>query len=387
MEYAMWKGKRIAASDFADYEEEKKLRIASRKREIKCCDADCSSKFVKYCHGDVKEPYFAHCENINCDYARYESEMPKEIHDLKMALYNHFKKKGCNVEIETKVLKKHYSHILITLPNEKRIAIEFLTTKVTPSLTDCLTKEYEELGVEVQWIVVSDNVKVWDEHKNSFAKRHSLNETKNNTLFIVHPKTKEIFQYKLDSQQYVYGEESIDLIHFGYPDIYEKIGKIENLILDRGTLTLSDFGRCYMQWVGEKQGIFSKIVAERENNKKEKDKEKAQQLINENKKNKRAEYSRSAYSDKIYAYLNNNCTDTSPTEDKGRKEMRVSMEDNLKGEKIIYTCGFAPKFGEVINQAKDEKGKIYIEIKFDDGSCEAKSLEELIKNNQIFYNR
>ena len=223
MEYALWNNIKISASEISNYEEEKKLRLASRNRELKCCDPDCQSDFVKYCHGDIKEPYFAHCGNNNCDYAVYESGVSPEIKETKRLLYNHLKNNGYQTDVETKILKRHYSHILITLKNKHRVAIEFLTTNVTPGLTDRLTKEYELVGVNVQWIVISDIVYVNNDQASSYAKRHSFNETKNNTLLIIHPFTKEVYQYRKDVNQYIYDGRNIEVN--GFNEIFFKKGK------------------------------------------------------------------------------------------------------------------------------------------------------------------
>ena len=54
-------------------------------------------RLLKYCHGDVKDAYFAHLNNANCDYAKFDSEISNEMRTIRTELFNAFKEKGCNV--------------------------------------------------------------------------------------------------------------------------------------------------------------------------------------------------------------------------------------------------------------------------------------------------
>lgn len=81
MEYAIYKGKKISASDVAEnYESEKEIRIASANKMLFCPDAECDNRVLRYCHGDEKEAYFAHLNNANCDYANFDRENTKKLH-------------------------------------------------------------------------------------------------------------------------------------------------------------------------------------------------------------------------------------------------------------------------------------------------------------------
>ena len=54
MEHAKWKGNVISANDVAkQFEIEREVRKASRRRELKCPDEECNG-IVKYCHGEIK---------------------------------------------------------------------------------------------------------------------------------------------------------------------------------------------------------------------------------------------------------------------------------------------------------------------------------------------
>ena len=386
MEYALWNNIRISASEISNYEEEKKLRLSSKNRELKCCDPDCQSDFVKYCHGDVKEPYFAHCGNNNCDYAVYESGISPEIGETKRLLYNHLRSKGYQTEIEAKILKRHYSHILLTLENKNKTAIEFLTTNVTPGLTDRLTREYETICVNVQWIVISDIVYVNKDQASSYAKRHSFNETRNNTLLIIHPFTKEVFQYRKDVNSYAYDGRKIEVN--GFNEMFFQKGKIDDLCVEKEEITLTDFNKQFDKWLERKQETYKNICLEREEKKRQEDKIREERLLKLKEEEKRQQSSKSYTRETIeqpqrrsYAYTN---AQDSNSNKKGRECMRVKITDNMVGKDIIYKAERL-NFGTVVEQGTNEKGQIYIVMNLD-GVYETQILEELIEKNQIFYN-
>ena len=98
MEYALYNGHKISAPAVAeDYNFEKSVRIAGSSKKLLYPDPDCDCRLLKYCHGDVKDAYFAHLNNANCDYAKFDSEISNEIRTIRTELFNAFKEKGCNV--------------------------------------------------------------------------------------------------------------------------------------------------------------------------------------------------------------------------------------------------------------------------------------------------
>ena len=73
MENAIWNGRTLVACEVAEnYEEEKEVRKASYSGELRCPDEGCLSPILKYCHGEIREPYFAHRDNAECDYVLFE---------------------------------------------------------------------------------------------------------------------------------------------------------------------------------------------------------------------------------------------------------------------------------------------------------------------------
>lgn len=67
IEKAIWKGKEIFAFEISqDYNNEKIIRQASGRKELFCPDENCKNRILKYCHGEKKQPYFAHLVNTDC---------------------------------------------------------------------------------------------------------------------------------------------------------------------------------------------------------------------------------------------------------------------------------------------------------------------------------
>ena len=157
MEKAKWNGNEYIATEVADcYDLVKKIKIASENKEIFCIDPECSSPILRYCNGPQKRAYFAHLDNSNCDYAKFDKKNTKIMRCVKRMIFKSFNEKGFNVDMEVKVLPKHYSHLLFTLWNGKRIVLELGTPRTSAKTIDSLSKEYAKIGIECKWLVISN---------------------------------------------------------------------------------------------------------------------------------------------------------------------------------------------------------------------------------------
>ena len=121
-----------------------------------CPDPDCDCRLLKYCHGDVKDAYFAHLNNANCDYAKFDSEIPSEIRTIRTKLFNAFKEKGYNVSLEEKIIPHHYTHLVLNMPDGNRIALKSGSQQTTAEKIESLNNLYLNEGIPVKWIVIGN---------------------------------------------------------------------------------------------------------------------------------------------------------------------------------------------------------------------------------------
>ena len=169
MENAIWNGKCLVACEVAeDYEVEKEIRKASYSGELRCPDADCCSPILRYCHGEIREPYFAHRDNAECDYVLFEKGAGV-FHGLRVLLYEHFKTCDYPVQMETKVLPHHYSHLYFEWEDGTKTAIEIGTKTTNINDVEKLQEEYAKAAVQVVWLVADQPGKVIEEEQEAFA--------------------------------------------------------------------------------------------------------------------------------------------------------------------------------------------------------------------------
>lgn len=269
MEYALWKGERISAYEVSqNYELEKNVRYASRKKELLCPDDTCEHRILRYCHGDKKEAFFAHLNNETCDYAQFDKNNPEIIKAICRKFFLHLTSIGINVAQEIKILKHHYTHLLITKTDGKRIAIEFGTKNSSAPLIDRITAEYRNHNIEVQWLVIGEKNKSIKENQVFHLKRYQLNESYNKELIVVSSDTAEITQYKIDPNEYIYN--NIAIPSKNYPSIYEEPSNLEKLVLFENRLSIDGFIERYNQWLKKKKDAFAKYLIKKNKEQEEK---------------------------------------------------------------------------------------------------------------------
>lgn len=263
MENAMWKGRVYTATEVSQsYELEKEIRKASGRGELKCTDPDCPNPILKYCHGEIKNPYFAHLNNCNCDYAEFDKGNTQFMRSVKRSLYEIFVAKGYDVQFEVKVLPHHYTHLLFTMEDGKKIAIELGTQRTTANKIETLSSQYDDMGIEYRWIVISDSNTPTDEDKTFFIKRYQLNESRLKDILIINLEGTEVTQYIVDSNQYLFRWKPLHSEN--YPDYYLETGSLTDLAFEDDALTLSGFHERYNEWLKKKKKAFDKKVAQLE---------------------------------------------------------------------------------------------------------------------------
>ena len=261
MENAIWLGRRYIAAEIAEsYELEKSIRKASGRKELRCPDPDCSSPVLRYCHGEIKCAFFAHLDNCTCDYAEFDRENTQLMRQVKRTLYDSFTSRGFDVQLEVKLLPRHYTHLLFTMADGKKIAVELGTQRTTANRVDDLIQQYKKIGVDVKWIVISNCQTPVKENETFFIKRYSLNESKRKDILILNWDGTEITQYITDPNQYLYNGNSFHSQN--YPDMYSETALLSNLVFEGDELSIEGFHSRYSDWLKKKRVAFDKKIAQ-----------------------------------------------------------------------------------------------------------------------------
>ena len=347
----MWRGLVYTATEISgSYELEKEIRKASGHKELVCTDPDCPNPILKYCHGEKKHAYFAHLDNCNCDYAEFDKENTQLMRSVKRTLYENFVARGFDVQLEVKLLPRHYTHLLFTLNGGRKIAVELGTQRSTANKIESLSKQYNHIQIENRWIVISNSNTPARENETFFIKRYLLNESKHKDVLIINWDGTEITQYIIDSNPYLY--RGYPLYSNNYPDIYAETGSLIDLTFEDDILTLSGFYTRYNEWLEKKKNAFAKRVAQLEEEEKQR---KERRKLYE----RRYELSKQSYKP------------TSPSENI-RPEPKVGM-------KLIHKY-----YGEMVIIDVDKRAdKTIIKVEEATGGTSSKTWEILLENNLI----
>ena len=261
MEYAIWNGKLYTATEIAEsYELEKTIRKASGRKELRCVDPDCSSPILRYCHGEIKHAFFAHLDNCTCDYAEFDKENTQIMRQVKRIIYDSFVSRGYDVQIEVKLLLRHYTHLLFTMPSGKKIAVELGTQRTTANQIDRLAEQYRSIGIDAKWIVISNFQTPVKENETFFIKRYLLNESNKKDILILNWSGTDITQYVVDPNEYLHNGKRVILDD--YSDIYSETGSLSSLVFEDEELSIDGFCSRYQEWLNEKEKCFDKKIAQ-----------------------------------------------------------------------------------------------------------------------------
>ncbi len=238
MEKAKYNDDIIYAHEIANMENtlEHEFRKAS-KGLLQCCDPDCDSPLLRYCHGKKRTtPYFAHQKTgANCDSAVFERENKDHV-DVQYALTEHFRKMGYKCSVEEKTLKHHYTNILVNC-EDNTLAIDLVRDEISAQLTDSLLRQYDAANINTRWIVVSEQTEVNAENQTNQIRRHLLNIF-DRYLIIITPDGKELMQYRKDEVR-------------GFFGLYSEHGEISDLVIEAGGVTIKGFEDRYAAHVEE----------------------------------------------------------------------------------------------------------------------------------------
>lgn len=263
MEKTIWNGKLYTATEISNsFELEREIRQASGRKELKCSDPDCPSPILRYCHGEKRCAFFAHLNNCSCDYAIFDKGNTQLMRQVKRSLYDSFILRGFDVQIEVKLLPKHYTHLLFTMPDGKKIAVELGTQRTSANRITYLTEQYKNIDIAVRWIVISNSDMPVKENETFYMKRYLLNKSTKKDVLILNCDGTEITQYIVDSNEYLYKGQPLQLEN--YPDIYWEKSFLADLVFEDDELSIEGFHFRYNEWLTKKRRAFEKKVAQLE---------------------------------------------------------------------------------------------------------------------------
>jgi len=259
MDNALYNGQLIIASEIAEnYQKEKEIRMASGHKQLRCPDPECQQPVLRYCHGEIKDAFFAHINNEHCDYAFFDKENEPIMRSIRRTLYDLFKSKGFKVRPEVKVLDHHYAHLLFEMDNANRIVVEIGTQRISANRIEQLTEEYKAKDIAVKWIVIGDANIIIHENKTYFLKRYLLNESNNKDLMVISWDGTDIAQYKVDPNKYNF--ENRSWVSDAFPATYYEYSPATELTVDGEELTIPGFNKRYLSWLEQKRTALKTAV-------------------------------------------------------------------------------------------------------------------------------
>lgn len=245
MEKAIYKGKLIFASDVAkEFDFERAVRLASKNRKLRCPDNDCNAPVVKYCRGEKKCAYFAHIDNNECDYAKFDKQN-RRLKDIRLALYEHFKALGYAVDIEKKILKHRYCQLSFCTDEGNLIAIEFGNKNMMVKDIEEREAEFYGAGINLLWLFVGDLESPKNTEKMSYFKRHLVQKSGYQEFIIISSENiNDIAQYRIYDNDELYSEKN----------------HLSSLVFENGTITIKGFNSRYGKWLADKKKIQKEII-------------------------------------------------------------------------------------------------------------------------------
>ena len=153
--------------------------------------------------------------NVSCDYSDYDKETSPVVRTIKIAIYQSLKAKGICVEMDAKLLDRHYAHLLVTLETGEQIPIELGTKQTSAALTNSLTKQYSDIGLSPLWVLIDDSSRIMNESETFHFKRILLHNSNSKELIVFSTDGKSVTQSKIDENEYLY--YGIPLISKNYP--------------------------------------------------------------------------------------------------------------------------------------------------------------------------
>lgn len=267
MQNGLFEKRLLSAAEIEkNYEFEKIIRRASTNKALKCPDPDCQSPVIRYCHGNIKKAYFSHLSNAKCDYARYDQETDESLRNVIELVYERLSSSH-KIQREVKTLSHHYTPLLIIDHDGTKIALEIISDQLAIRPHETLLSQFAKASLQVQWIIVSDVLRIADENKVDYLRRYQLNESPEKFLLLIAKNGKTVLQCKLDTKKYVYRGQSFKSNN--YPSLYVMEGSLDDIVMENHRLTLQEFQSEFKSWKLRKEEAFIKKVIAMEKEKEE----------------------------------------------------------------------------------------------------------------------
>lgn len=201
MDKCIYNGRIINSFDIAaDIDIEMEIRQC---KELYCCDPECNAP-VRYKHGKIKIPYFAHlAENSKCDYEKYSSQKSDIFQRVQQEVYEVLKMKYSNAaDIDVKLIRSpaHFTPIIFN-GTEHSFAIDITDKRIKASVLQSRKDKYSSLGYNIIQIIIDEAVNCELSERNNllFPVRFELNKSANNSAVIYDTSSRKYYYLRYDN--------------------------------------------------------------------------------------------------------------------------------------------------------------------------------------------
>lgn len=204
MDKCIYKGKVINSFDIAaDIDLEMEIRQCDT---LQCCDPECNAP-VRYKHGKIRIPYFAHLvTNKECDYDRYSSKKSDVFKKVQHEIYDVLKRKYPQaVDIDIKLIKEppHYTPIILK-GRKSNFAIDITDKQITAKTLQSRKEAYAAFGYIGMQMIIDEaaNCELSESTDLYLPVRYELNKSSNHSTVVYDKSSKKYYYLFYDSNEY-----------------------------------------------------------------------------------------------------------------------------------------------------------------------------------------
>lgn len=254
MEKCLFNGEILYACDYKKYDNHKKFKLASERKELSCIECGEIVNFQDY---TKRSKHFAHLPGTakKCDYNEYakilrkRSSVWKESREL---LFNHFRIfSDYKIDLENKIIPNHRTDITITSNKDNIIAVEIVDTNMKIESFQNILSQYKEMNIKSTWFMIDkviNNTKF--EYNLEFIKRFQLNELQENSLIIIDKETQDMAIYRHDNFEYKYKNKEGQ--HHFNTNIFQYKFNLNNLKIKDNRILIDGFDIEHQKWLDKR---------------------------------------------------------------------------------------------------------------------------------------